>query len=395
MADNSFLLRAQSRRFMDSTDKENKDLRRSLHLLADKVERNEAVLHSFFEIELRLLSCSNLAELLDLILIDFKQHFQLAAVNLILFDPENAARCLLEDYTPPEPGHSLRFVTNQRLLKSLFPSAKLRIGELSPQLKSIAFPSNPYVSSSALLPLIRHNCLIGSLHLGSNDSARYSEHFDYDYIGHLASVISVCFENCINQQNLKRLSIIDMLTKVNNRRSFDQEIIRELSRASRNKTPLSCLFIDLDYFKLVNDNFGHQIGDKVLRSVGLLLKQSLRKTDFVARYGGEEFAILLPNCDEEKAIEIGNQLRNKILHMVIHNNDNEPFRISASIGVTSCRYGSFAFDNLDAQAHALLKAADDAVYQAKEKGRNRIEYRSLPEMKPELFSHANTDLRSV
>ncbi|MBN1006834.1 DUF484 family protein [Amphritea pacifica] len=380
---------------MGPIDKENKDLRRSLHLLASKVERNEAILRSFFEIELRLLSCSNLAELLDLILIDFKQHFRLTAVNLILFDPESAARCLLEDYTPPEPGHSLRFVTNQRLLKSLFPSSELRIGELSAPLKSIAFPSNPYVLSSALLPLIRHNCLIGSLHLGSNDPARYSEHFDYDYIGHLASVIAVCFENCINQQNLKRLSIIDMLTKVNNRRAFDQEIIRELSRASRNKTPLSCLFIDLDYFKLVNDSFGHQVGDKVLRSVGLLLNKNLRKTDFVARYGGEEFAILLPNCDSEKAIEIGNQLRHKILHMVVHNNDNEPFRVSASIGVTSCCHGSFAFDNLDAQAHAVLKAADEAVYLAKEKGRNRIEYRSLPDMKPELFSQLSGDLKSI
>ncbi|WP_299196531.1 sensor domain-containing diguanylate cyclase [uncultured Amphritea sp.] len=380
---------------MGPIDKENKDLRRSLHLLASKVERNEAILRSFFEMELRLLSCSNLAELLDLILVEFKEYFRLTAVNLILLDPESAARSLLDDYVPPEPGHSLRFVNNQRLLKTLFPTVKLRTGELSAQLKSIAFPSNPYILSSALLPLIRHDCLIGSLHLGSKDPARYSEHFDYDYVGHLASIIAVCIENCINQQNLKRLSIIDMLTKVNNRRAFDQEIIKELSRASRHQTPLSCLFIDLDFFKLVNDNFGHQVGDKVLSSVGLLLKKNLRKTDFVARYGGEEFAILLPNCDSEKAIEIGEQLRHKILHMVIHNNDNAPFRISASIGATSCSSDSFAFDDLDAQAHALLKAADQAVYLAKEKGRNRIEYRPLPDMKPELFSQINSDMRPI
>lgn len=377
---------------MGPIEKENKEMRRSLHLLASKVERNEAILRSFFEMEIRLLSCSSLDELLDLILIEFRTYFRLTAVNLVLLDPESAARTLLDDYTPPEPGHSLRFVNNQRLLKSLFPVAKLRIGELSAPLKSIAFPSTPSVLSSALLPLIRHDCLIGSLHLGSNDPTRYSEHFDYDYIGHLASVISVCIENCINQQNLKRLSIIDMLTKVNNRRAFDQEIIKELSRASRHQTPLSCLFIDLDFFKLVNDNFGHQIGDKVLQAVGTLLKKNLRKTDFIARYGGEEFAILLPNCDSVKAMEIGNQLRQKILHMVIHDNESKPFRISASIGVTSCTADSFAFDDLDAQAHTLLKAADEAVYQAKDKGRNRIEYRSLPDMKPELFSSLSTSV---
>ena len=380
---------------MGPLEKENKDLRKSLHLLANKVERNEAILRSFFEMELRLLSCSNLAELLDLILTEFKEHFRLTAVNLILLDPESAARSLLEDYTPPVPSHSLRFVNNQRLLKALFPTEKLRTGELSPQLKSIAFPGNPYVLSSALLPLIRHDCLIGSLHLGSKDPERYSEHFDYDYVSHLASIIAVCIENCINQQNLKRLSIIDMLTKVNNRRAFDQEIIKELSRACRHQTPLSCLFIDLDFFKLVNDSFGHQIGDKVLSSVGLLLKNNLRKTDFVARYGGEEFAILLPNCDADKAIEIGEQLRLKILHLVIHNNDDMPFRISASIGATSCSYDGDLFNDLDGQAHALLKAADEAVYLAKKNGRNRLEYQPLRDIKPEIIHSIDNDLRSV
>ncbi|GGK60968.1 sensor domain-containing diguanylate cyclase [Amphritea balenae] len=369
---------------MGPFDKENKELRRALHLLTSKAERNQSILQSFFEMEIRLLGCNKLDELLDLILIEFREYFRLTAVNLVLFDPENAARDLLEDYVPPEPGHSLRFVNNQRLLKSIFPTPELRAGELSSPLKKLAFPSTPFVLSSALLPLVRQNCLIGSLHLGSNDPGRYSQHLDYNYISHMASVIAVCIENCINQQNLKRLSIIDMLTKVHNRRSFDQEIIKELSRSSRHQTPLSCLFIDLDYFKLVNDKYGHQIGDKVLSSIGQLLKKNLRKTDLIARYGGEEFAVLLPNCNSEKAIEIGNNLRQKILQMIIHNSDSKPFRISASIGITYCSSEQLLQADLDQVAHNILKAADDGVYLAKQNGRNRVEYQPLPDTQPRL-----------
>jgi len=363
---------------MGSGDKENKSLRRALHLMTSKVERNEAILKSFFEMEIRLLGCSRLDQLLDLILVEFREYFRLSAVNLILLDPESAARDLLEDYTPPEPGHSLRFVNNQRLLNSIFPTAELRVGELSPPLKKLAFPSTPFVLSSALLPLIRQDCLIGSLHLGSNDPTRYSEHFDYDYIGHLASVISVCLENCINQQNLKRLSIIDMLTKVHNRRAFDQEIIKELSRANRAEKPLSCLFVDLDYFKLVNDNYGHQVGDKVLSSVGRLLKSSLRKTDFIARYGGEEFAILLPDCSHQQASQVAENIREKILHMIIHSASGEPFRISASIGISHCNTIQHTHLNFEQLAHQMIKTADNAVYDAKHSGRNRVIYHEMP-----------------
>ncbi|MDO6562580.1 GGDEF domain-containing protein [Amphritea sp. 1_MG-2023] len=373
---------------MESLKRENNDLKRSLRLLTHKTKQNETVLQSFFDMEIRLLGCHQLAELLDLILLEFKQHFHLTAVNLILFDPEQAARGLLDDDTS-QATCSLRFVDNHRLLKSLFPNATLRFGQLSPPINSIAFPNTPSIHSSALLPLIRHNCLIGSLHLGSNDPSRYSDEINYDYLEHLASVIAVCIENCINQQNLKRLSTIDMLTKVHNRRAFDQELLKELSRVSRLKIQLSCLFIDLDYFKLVNDNFGHQIGDRVLQSIGLLLKQNLRKTDFVARYGGEEFAILLPNCSMEKTLQISEQLRKKIANMVMHNDDHLPFRISASIGCTHCTPINTTTDDLNAQAHALLKAADAAVYAAKEKGRNRIEYRDLPDRQASLWRHAN------
>lgn len=372
-----------------SLERENQELKRTLRLMLSKAERNESILNSFFEVELRLLSCTRLSELLDLILIEFKEYFRLSNVNLILFDPEHAARSLLENYVPPTPGNTLRFVQSQRLLKSIYPNEKMIVGTPSEELSREAFPvSESKVSSCALLPLIRQNCIIGSLHLGSNDVSRYTEHVRYDYIQHLSSVISVCIENCINQENLKRLSSIDMLTKVHNRRSFEQEIVRELSRASRGAYPLTCLFLDLDHFKTVNDTYGHQTGDRVLRTVGMFLNKQLRKTDFISRYGGEEFAILLPNCDHNRATGVAETLRQKLSKLIFRNEDGQPFRMTTSIGISLCMPSQYTKTNLDDIAYKLIQTADTAVYQSKHNGRDQISFLPFPDIEPDSVHQA-------
>lgn len=367
-------------------ERENQELKRTLRLLINKAERNESVLNSFFEVELGLLSCSRLSELLDLILIKFKDKFRLSNVNLILFDPEHAARSLLDDYIPPPPGNTLRFVQNQRLLNSIYPNHKMIVGMPSDNLCREAFPvSESPIQSCALLPLIRQNCLIGSLHLGSSDASRYTEHVRYDYIQHLASVVSVCIENCINQENLHRISSIDMLTKVLNRRAFEQEIVRELSRASRTEQPLACLFLDIDHFKMVNDNYGHQTGDRVLRTIGLFLNKQLRKTDIVARYGGEEFAVLLPNCDTQRAMEIADGLRQKLAKLIFRDEDSHPFRMTTSVGVSVCPPNLISIDKIENVSYQLIQSADKAVYASKRSGRDKVSYTPFSEIrKPQI-----------
>lgn len=357
-----------------SLERENRELRRSLRLMATKAERNDAIVKSFFEMELRLLSCTRLSELLDIILIEFKEYFRLDAVNLMLFDPEHAARSLLDDYVPPPPGNSLRFVDNQRLLSVMYPDKQLVVGDPHPEVKKAAFPGSHYILSCALLPLERHNCLIGSLHLGSTDPSRYSSHMLFDYVMHLASVISICIENCINYENMKRMSIIDMLTRVNNRRSFEVEIHREISRASRGEYPLSCLFLDLDYFKLVNDKYGHLAGDRVLRTVGNFLKQQQRKSDVVARYGGEEFSILLPNCNEQQAVQLAENLREKFNALIFRCDKGKPFRMTTSIGVSTCYPATYKRDLMERLAYSLISAADKAVYDSKAGGRDQVQF---------------------
>lgn len=362
-----------------SLERENRELKRSIRLMTTKAERNDAIIKSFFEMELRLLACTRLADLLDLILLEFREYFRLDAVQLLLFDPEQAARSLLEDYVPPPVPNCLRFVDNQRLLKTIYPQQKLIAGHLDDEIKRLAFTEQHYILSSALLPLVRHNCLIGGLHLGSSDPTRFSSALLYDYINHFASVISICIENCINYENMKRMSIIDMLTKVHNRRAFETELHKEIARASRGCYPLSCLFMDLDYFKLVNDRFGHITGDKVLRTVGNFLKQQQRKSDLIARYGGEEFAILLPDCNTAEALKVADNLREQFSNLIFRTEQGQGFRMTTSIGVATCCPDQYSPQVMEKLGYNLIAAADSAVYRSKAEGRDRVSVAALPD----------------
>lgn len=357
---------------------ENTELKRTLRLTAKKIEHNEATLKRFFDVELRLLACNRLAELLDLLLNDFKTTFKLSDVRLVLFDPEHITRELLENFLSDHSSH-IQLEPDQRFLKQLYPAKKLLAGEINSEDRKTLFPNNPYILSAALLPLVRQECLIGSLHLGAQDIHRYTVDYRYDYLEHLASVIAVCIENCINQENLQRLSTFDMLTNVHNRRAFDQDILKEVNRANRNNAPLSCLFIDLDYFKAINDTHGHQTGDRVLKTIGLLLKNILRKTDLIARYGGEEFAILLPGCADAQAQQVAENLRKQVASEIFRSLEGTPFRISTSIGFSTFYPEQHQNPpDLKEESERLVMISDEALYQAKHDGRNCIRYKSYP-----------------
>lgn len=159
-------------------------------------------------------------------------------------------------------------------------------------------------------------------------------------------------------ETLHRISTLDGLTEVANRRHFDDTLALEWRRAARNGMPLSLLMLDIDFFKPFNDQHGHQAGDDVLRRVAQVLRNSVhRAADFVARYGGEEFVVLLPETGEEHAREIAELLRTRI---------EELGDITASLGVAT------QVPSRDGTAEELVKRADQALYEAKRLGRNRV-----------------------
>jgi diguanylate cyclase (GGDEF)-like protein len=182
---------------------------------------------------------------------------------------------------------------------------------------------------------------------------------------------------------MRRTSFVDGLTGVNNRRFLEQRIVEELDRCRRNADPISCLFLDIDYFKVVNDKQGHQAGDRVLCAVASAIKTQLRSNDVLARYGGEEFIALLSNIDEVMALEIAERIRKTIqsLHIEL---DEESISVTISIGSSTYLPDSAAFPVETDISAQLIKLADSALYIAKRNGRNRVESGGVVSEKPVL-----------
>ena len=165
-------------------------------------------------------------------------------------------------------------------------------------------------------------------------------------------------------ESLRQQANKDAMTQLNNYKAFCEALNQEISRAARYKHDLSQVIADIDFFKAVNDSFGHPAGDQVLKAVARTLQKELRDCDFVARYGGEEFAIILPDTKLKDAIHVAERLREKIKALEI-SYENQPIRVTMSFGVAGFRHSPpMSFKD-------LVKSADDALYSAKKQGRDR------------------------
>jgi diguanylate cyclase (GGDEF)-like protein len=164
--------------------------------------------------------------------------------------------------------------------------------------------------------------------------------------------------------DLELLATRDGLTGLFNRRHFDNLARAEWARFQRYGRPLSLLVMDADNFKSINDRFGHDVGDLVLKAIADTCSASKRETDVVARFGGEEFVLLLPETDEAAAVIVAERLRTQIQqHSRVH--AGEKLQVTVSIGVAGATLSMSGFN-------ALLKRADVAMYEAKRSGRNRV-----------------------
>lgn len=217
------------------------------------------------------------------------------------------------------------------------------------------------------LPLVSFGANIGVLLCASTSIPRFTIN-DVQALESVADILATALQNSIYVEKVRQLAFRDGLTGMYNRRVFEERIIAEVTRAERYGGNVAILMLDIDHFKQVNDEFGHLLGDEVLKQAASIFTRQLRKVDFVCRFGGEEFAIILPSSTLESAAAVAEKLR-RAFHA--HEFSGIPRPVTISIGVA-------AFPEHGARRNTLVQAADKALYQAKQDGRNRVSTAELP-----------------
>jgi two-component system cell cycle response regulator len=182
----------------------------------------------------------------------------------------------------------------------------------------------------------------------------------------IGGILALSIDNLRLTRESKRQAIMDSLTQTYNRHYFVGRLAAEVRRASRYSRPTSMIFLDVDTFKQINDQYGHLQGDQVLRDLGQLLRSNLRDVDVVCRYGGDEFVVLLPETDLEMARVTADKLRTSVETHPFPNLDSPELtlKVTVSVGVSTL--------DPDLSEDDLIHRADSALYRAKKAGRNRI-----------------------
>jgi diguanylate cyclase (GGDEF)-like protein len=358
-------------------DEDYRQLKNQLDAFVSQARENEQKMRRFHAQELRLIGTRSLTALVQNLLYNYRTAFSLDAVSLVLFDPQYEVTRILE-----EEGTRLAELSNLFFIRTRSELDAVVGGSVSPQLgaydearhRALFAKTTPKLHSVAVLPLVRYGDLIGSLNLGSISAERFAEHAATDFLQRLCTIVAICIENTTNHERLKRVGLTDSLTGINNRRFFDQRIGEEVARCLRTHEPMACLFMDIDHFKHINDQYGHQVGDQVLRKCAALIREQLRNSDVLARYGGEEFAAVLSYADTRTAFEIAERIRDSIARHDFTCHDaggHSTLAVTLSIGVSGLSSSTVPTDT-ETLTKKLLTEADNALYSAKHSGRDRV-----------------------
>lgn len=363
----------------DTIFTENQKLKRQLDSLLRRARTNEQKQELFDSFGFEVIAANTPSQLRDYILFQMQARFQLQEVVMCIIDFDHDAEKLFYGHDVDARAifeHKLIILDTDKDAQKI--SSLTKFPSLGPSVITkynwmlAAVDGHDHHRSAALLPLIRSDQLIGTLLLVSKDEMRYQPGIATTFLQKLSAMTAVAIENCLNQQRLKEIGYQDPLTQAYNRRYFDLRFSDEIERSLRQQENLVCMFLDVDFFKKVNDTYGHHVGDLVLTRLVALIKEQVRACDIVARYGGEEFAVVLPGVSLELAEEIAERLR-----MTVETDAGitcgQGHKVTVSIGLQTLEaVADMSSKSTKEIGYQLLEHADQALYKAKESGRNRV-----------------------
>jgi diguanylate cyclase (GGDEF)-like protein len=277
---------------------------------------------------------------------------------LVLGGPANQMR-LLAYRGHGEPA-DLKPGTDAVVARSIAERGPILVRRLDPDTDPRLNALLPFAKNLVIVPMFAEGQAIGILVVeqpaggGSRIERRVVA-----MVERFAAYAALALRNARLMEEVRHLAVTDPLTGLANRRSFEEALDRELERAARNDEQVTLVMLDLDGFKALNDEHGHQAGDEALRAVGRALAKHARAFDTPARYGGEEFAVILPSCTSRQALVVGERLRRSVSAIDV------AVRLTASAGAAT-------FPQHAGDAESLIRAADEALYEAKRTGRDRI-----------------------
>lgn len=355
-------------------DRELTLLRRRLALLTEEARKNDDAWRRAQAREMELLEAETLDALLARLTSGLRASYRLETATVVVADPDHEIRRLLSPDGPPTAQHgNVLFVDSVHgVAPAVAAGRRPWLGKYNRADHALLFPSATGLESVALLPLSRQERLIGCLNFGSRERERFKAALGTDFLHHLGLISAFSLESSVNRARLVRSGFTDVLTGWHNRRYLQTRLFEELSRCRRERTPLTCLMIDVDHFKSVNDRFGHLAGDEVLRQLAQCISAEVRGSDISARYGGEEFVVLLPGTGAAAGFTLAERIRLAVAE--------EPFEltgvpdrlpVTVSIGVAEHSPTPEEHD-LKIVGERLLALADVALYEAKAGGRNTV-----------------------
>ncbi|MFW6366472.1 MAG: diguanylate cyclase [Spirochaetota bacterium] len=212
-----------------------------------------------------------------------------------------------------------------------------------------------------IVPMKSRDTLNGMLLIGSKMTGQPFEADDKEFLRNLARFSATAVEN----SRLYQMATHDRMTRLYIHHYFQERLLEEMKRSSRNRQPLALAMCDIDHFKRFNDTYGHQQGDTVLKHTARIISSSVRSVDIPARYGGEEFAIILPDTSSDEAYEVAERLRRMVQNYDFPGSE-EPLHVTISIGITQF------LPDTDATKQTFIERADRALYKSKADGRNRV-----------------------